>query len=234
MAAVIRRSIRAKTEISGSEKHSECVQIEGKNKIFSATYSPPPLSHLPPTAVSSPRSGVGFDSVACFSTGRIPSELHVGWRKRCPRETRFSSIAEPSSRLPPVSNMDSGKDSAWPGKGTMDAEGPITQVQPQYPDNGYDVDYEKYGASRESNPLPELKRKLKSRHLQMIAIGESSRVLEELPPGKEKKNVHTHAPAQVVLSAQVSSSEAARQSQRPVPSAPSSRIYSSEPSSTRS
>ncbi|OJJ44859.1 hypothetical protein ASPZODRAFT_70786 [Penicilliopsis zonata CBS 506.65] len=37
--------------------------------------------------------------------------------------------------------------------------------------DGYDVDYEKAGAGRESNPLPDLKRKLKSRHLQMIAIG---------------------------------------------------------------
>ncbi|KAA8647555.1 hypothetical protein EYZ11_007008 [Aspergillus tanneri] len=37
--------------------------------------------------------------------------------------------------------------------------------------NLYDVDCEKHGASRESNPLPDLKRKLKSRHLQMIAIG---------------------------------------------------------------
>lgn len=69
--------------------------------------------------------------------------------------------------------MASGKDSntLWTGKETMASEGPITQVQPQYPADSYDVDYEKYGASRESNPLPELKRKLKSRHLQMIAIG---------------------------------------------------------------
>lgn len=36
-----------------------------------------------------------------------------------------------------------------------------------------EADYEKYGAGRESNPLPDLKRKLKSRHLQMIAIGMS-------------------------------------------------------------
>lgn len=36
-----------------------------------------------------------------------------------------------------------------------------------------DLDCEKHGASRQSNPLPDLKRKLKSRHLQMIAIGES-------------------------------------------------------------
>ncbi|KAJ5183191.1 hypothetical protein N7492_000807 [Penicillium capsulatum] len=57
------------------------------------------------------------------------------------------------------------------GKQTMTVEGPITQAEPQYATNNYDVDYEKYGASRESNPLPELKRKLKSRHLQMIAIG---------------------------------------------------------------
>ncbi|KAJ9316338.1 hypothetical protein DTO271D3_3351 [Paecilomyces variotii] len=34
-----------------------------------------------------------------------------------------------------------------------------------------DADIEKHGAGRESNPLPDLKRKLKSRHLQMIAIG---------------------------------------------------------------
>ncbi|KAL3459863.1 amino acid permease/ SLC12A domain-containing protein [Aspergillus heterothallicus] len=34
-----------------------------------------------------------------------------------------------------------------------------------------EMDCEKYGAGRDSNPLPDLKRKLKSRHLQMIAIG---------------------------------------------------------------
>lgn len=44
------------------------------------------------------------------------------------------------------------------------------QVQAQIPD--YEIDYEKHGAQREANPLPDLKRKLKSRHLQMIAIGE--------------------------------------------------------------
>ncbi|KAJ5176480.1 Arginine permease CAN1 [Penicillium canariense] len=60
---------------------------------------------------------------------------------------------------------------AWSGKGKMEAEGPIMQVQPEYVVNNYDVDYEKHGAGRESNPLPDLKRKLKSRHLQMIAIG---------------------------------------------------------------
>lgn len=64
----------------------------------------------------------------------------------------------------------------WSDKTKMVSEGPIMDSQPQeYPVNvnAYDdVDYEKYGASRESNPLPELKRKLKSRHLQMIAIGE--------------------------------------------------------------
>ncbi|KAJ5381068.1 Arginine permease CAN1 [Penicillium cataractarum] len=60
---------------------------------------------------------------------------------------------------------------AWSDKGKMESEGPIMQVQPQDPVNQYDVDYEKHGASRESNPLPDLKRKLKSRHLQMIAIG---------------------------------------------------------------
>lgn len=32
-------------------------------------------------------------------------------------------------------------------------------------------DIEKHGAGPESSPLPDLKRKLKSRHLQMIAIG---------------------------------------------------------------
>lgn len=104
--------------------------------------------------------------------------------KRCARETRACLlISDPSSRSsispstsPSVlhgSEMASGKDSntLWTGKETMASEGPITQVQPQYPADSYDVDYEKYGASRESNPLPELKRKLKSRHLQMIAIG---------------------------------------------------------------
>lgn len=58
-------------------------------------------------------------------------------------------------------------------KGKMDNEGPITQVQPQYESSdAYNVDYEKHGAGRESSPLPDLKRRLKSRHLQMIAIGE--------------------------------------------------------------
>ena len=68
--------------------------------------------------------------------------------------------------------MASGKvwNASWSEKGKMESEGPITQPQPQ--ENSYDVDYEKHGAGRESNPLPELKRKLKSRHLQMIAIGE--------------------------------------------------------------
>lgn len=40
-----------------------------------------------------------------------------------------------------------------------------------------DADIEKHGAGRESNPLPDLKRKLKSRHLQMIAIGWSKLVM---------------------------------------------------------
>ncbi|KAF7712465.1 Amino acid permease, fungal specific, family protein [Penicillium ucsense] len=57
------------------------------------------------------------------------------------------------------------------GKGKLESGGPITQIEPQPASNQYDVDYEKHGASRESNPLPDLKRKLKSRHLQMIAIG---------------------------------------------------------------
>lgn len=35
----------------------------------------------------------------------------------------------------------------------------------------YGDDIEKHGAGPESSPLPNLKRKLKSRHLQMIAIG---------------------------------------------------------------
>lgn len=54
-------------------------------------------------------------------------------------------------------------------KSKMSSEAPVMQVaQPV----DYDYDYEKHGAQREANPLPELKRKLKSRHLQMIAIGE--------------------------------------------------------------
>jgi amino acid transporter len=36
-------------------------------------------------------------------------------------------------------------------------------------------DVEKHGAGPESLPMPDLKRKLKSRHLQMIAIGESEK-----------------------------------------------------------
>jgi amino acid transporter len=58
--------------------------------------------------------------------------------------------------------------SASPSKGKTSAEMPV-QVQAQSP--AYDIDYEKHGAQREANPLPDLKRKLKSRHLQMIAIG---------------------------------------------------------------
>ena len=53
-------------------------------------------------------------------------------------------------------------------KKKMSAEMPV-QVQAQSP--AYDIDYEKHGAQREANPLPDLKRRLKSRHLQMIAIG---------------------------------------------------------------
>ncbi|OGE57243.1 hypothetical protein PENARI_c002G04555 [Penicillium arizonense] len=62
------------------------------------------------------------------------------------------------------------QDSApWTEKGKMDSEVPVQVAQ--NPVDTYDVDYEKHGAQREANPLPELKRKLKSRHLQMIAIG---------------------------------------------------------------
>jgi amino acid transporter len=43
-------------------------------------------------------------------------------------------------------------------------------------------DVEKHGAGPESLPMPDLKRKLKSRHLQMIAIGESEK--------GEKKKLH--------------------------------------------
>lgn len=41
----------------------------------------------------------------------------------------------------------------------------------------HDGDVEKHGAGPESSPLPALKRKLKSRHLQMIAIGQSMNLL---------------------------------------------------------
>lgn len=54
-------------------------------------------------------------------------------------------------------------------EGKMSGELPV-QVQAQ--SIAYDIDYEKFGAQREANPLPDLKRQLKSRHLQMIAIGE--------------------------------------------------------------
>jgi amino acid transporter len=80
----------------------------------------------------------------------------------------------------------------WSDKPKMVSESPIMEPQPQeQPTHAYDdVDYEKYGASRESNPLPELKRKLKSRHLQMIAIGEYNTHLEEL---RKISYTHTHA-----------------------------------------
>ena len=57
-------------------------------------------------------------------------------------------------------------------KGKMVPEETV-QVQSMNPSSDLnDIDCEKHGASRESNPMPDLKRKLKSRHLQMIAIGE--------------------------------------------------------------
>ncbi|RAL02023.1 putative arginine transporter [Aspergillus ibericus CBS 121593] len=56
-------------------------------------------------------------------------------------------------------------------KGKMAPEESV-QVQSMSPSTDLnDIDCEKHGASRESNPMPDLKRKLKSRHLQMIAIG---------------------------------------------------------------
>ena len=58
-------------------------------------------------------------------------------------------------------------------KGKMVPEETV-QVQSMNPSSDLnDIDCEKHGASRESNPMPDLKRKLRSRHLQMIAIGES-------------------------------------------------------------
>lgn len=94
------------------------------------------------------------------------------------------------------------------------------QVQQQpYPDDRYDVDYEKHGASRESNPLPDLKRKLKSRHLQMIAIGEY-----QLPyPSTRRKIFSVSLYSQshkVVPSERACSLAAARLSLMLVPSAP--------------
>ncbi|KAK1141985.1 lysine permease [Aspergillus melleus] len=56
-------------------------------------------------------------------------------------------------------------------KGMMPNEEPIQFDSTNASPDLQDVDCEKHGASRESNPLPDLKRKLKSRHLQMIAIG---------------------------------------------------------------
>lgn len=57
------------------------------------------------------------------------------------------------------------------GKGMMLNDDPVQVDMTNRSPNLSDADCEKYGASRESNPMPDLKRKLKSRHLQMIAIG---------------------------------------------------------------
>ncbi|KAL4915582.1 amino acid permease/ SLC12A domain-containing protein [Aspergillus aurantiobrunneus] len=57
------------------------------------------------------------------------------------------------------------------GKGKMTNDGTVEVTAAQPSSNLDDAECEKYGAGRESNPLPDLKRKLKSRHLQMIAIG---------------------------------------------------------------
>jgi hypothetical protein len=59
------------------------------------------------------------------------------------------------------------------GKGKMLNDEPVQVYDNSPPPTSNDLDCEKHGASRQSNPLPDLKRKLKSRHLQMIAIGES-------------------------------------------------------------
>ncbi|RDW93203.1 putative arginine transporter [Aspergillus mulundensis] len=57
------------------------------------------------------------------------------------------------------------------GKDKMINDEAVQVTAAQSPLGLDDADCEKHGAGRESNPLPDLKRKLKSRHLQMIAIG---------------------------------------------------------------
>lgn len=57
------------------------------------------------------------------------------------------------------------------GEKKTPGEEPIHVYTDPSPQRFHEVDCEKHGANRESNPLPDLKRKLKSRHLQMIAIG---------------------------------------------------------------
>lgn len=86
-------------------------------------------------------------------------------------------------------------------------------------------DVEKHGANRESLPVPDLKRKLKSRHLQMIAIGLSfyplrSRLLSLL--------------SQVAQSELVSSLVVELPSQMLALQALSSHTSLSDPSSTQS
>lgn len=112
-----------------------------------------------------------------------------------------------------------GSDAPWSEKGKMESEGPIMQVQPQDAVNQYDVDYEKHGAGRESNPLPDLKRKLKSRHLQMIAIGKfvASESASELAAEFSANSCLPHV--QVVLLALVFSSVAVRPLLMQAPSA---------------
>lgn len=56
-------------------------------------------------------------------------------------------------------------------KKKMSNDEPIQVHTDSSPQGFNELDCEKHGANRESNPLPDLKRKLKSRHLQMIAIG---------------------------------------------------------------
>jgi amino acid transporter len=60
------------------------------------------------------------------------------------------------------------------GKDRMAHDGAFQVNATSQSTNLNDVDCEKHGATRESNPVPDLKRELKSRHLQMIAIGTGS------------------------------------------------------------
>ena len=58
-------------------------------------------------------------------------------------------------------------------EGKYSNDGPLETNESSVSAGLNESDYEKHGAGPESTPVPDLKRRMKSRHLQMIAIGAS-------------------------------------------------------------